>query len=50
MMIEWTIGLLDHGLRNETPHIGLWLDTTVQTPDEMVAEILDRAWTEARVS
>lgn len=46
---EWTVNLLDHGLRNDTPRLGLWLDTSTQTPEETVAEILDRAWTEARV-
>ncbi|WP_424186779.1 AAA family ATPase [Actinokineospora sp. G85] len=46
---EWTISLLDHGLRNDTPRLGLWLDTSDQTPEETVEEILDRAWAEARV-
>lgn len=46
---EWTITLLDKRLREETPRWGLWLDTSEQTPGETVAEILDRAWTEARV-
>jgi hypothetical protein len=40
---------LDDVLRRETPHIGLWLDTSGQTPAETVAEILDRAWAEAGV-
>lgn len=46
---RWTIDLLDAGLRNETPRIGLWLDTSGQTPDDTVEEILTRAWTEATV-
>lgn len=46
---EWTITQLDHGLRNDTPHLGLWLDTSDQTPEETVDEILNRAWTEARI-
>lgn len=46
---EWTIGLLDRGLRQDTPRIGLWLDTSAQTPEDTVREILDRAWDEARV-
>lgn len=46
---EWTIGLLDRGLREGTPHIGLWLDTSHQTPEETVDEIMARAWTEARI-
>ncbi|WP_410562246.1 AAA family ATPase [Amycolatopsis sp. cmx-4-61] len=47
---EWTIEPLDKALREETPRLGLWLDTSEQAPDETVAEILDRAWTEARIS
>jgi chloramphenicol 3-O-phosphotransferase len=46
---RWTIELLDQGLRNQTPHHGLWLDTSDQTPDDTVNEILARAWTEARI-
>jgi hypothetical protein len=33
---------LDRYLRAETPRIGLWLDTSEQTPDETVDEILAR--------
>ncbi|GAA3873932.1 hypothetical protein GCM10022243_43850 [Saccharothrix violaceirubra] len=47
---EWTVNLLDQGLRTETPRIGLWLDTSDQTPEETTTEILARAWTEARIS
>jgi chloramphenicol 3-O-phosphotransferase len=46
---QWTIDLLDQGLRVHTPRLGLWLDTSDQTPDETVSEILRRAWTEAIV-
>lgn len=46
---DWTITVLDRGLREETSRIGLWLDTSDQTPEETVEEILDRAWPEARV-
>lgn len=45
---EWTVTTLDHGLRHDTPHLGLWLDTSDKTPEEAVDEILNRAWTEAR--
>jgi hypothetical protein len=31
------------------PRIGLWLDTSAQTPDETVADILRDAWTQAVV-
>ncbi|MGW6400399.1 AAA family ATPase [Streptomyces sp. NPDC055134] len=37
----WTIEALDHALREGTPRIGLWLDTSEQTPDQTVAAILD---------
>jgi len=36
------IEALDDQLRRHTPHIGLWLDTSEQTVDETVAEILAR--------
>lgn len=44
----WTIAELDDALRNRTPRIGLWLDTSDQTPDQSVGEILTRR-AEARV-
>ncbi|GGK91949.1 hypothetical protein Sme01_54350 [Sphaerisporangium melleum] len=47
---DWTVAQLDQGLREGTPRIGLWLDTSGQTPDETVQEILDRAWDEAVVA
>jgi predicted kinase len=40
---------LDAVARDETPREGLWLDTTEQTPEESAAEILQRAWDEARI-
>lgn len=45
----WTISALNHSLHNETPKIGLWIDSSDQTPQETVEEILRRAFTEARV-
>jgi chloramphenicol 3-O-phosphotransferase len=45
---SWTVAALDTELRTRTPRIGLWLDTSHQSPDETVDEILSRAWTEAR--
>ena len=33
-----------------TPRIGLWLDTSQQTPEETVDDIAARAWNEARVA
>jgi chloramphenicol 3-O-phosphotransferase len=45
----WAINQLDNVLRHETPRLGLWLDTSSQTPAETADEILSRAWTEARI-
>ena len=45
----WAINQLDTVLRHETPRLGLWLDTTSQTPAETADEILSRAWAEARI-
>lgn len=39
----WTIAQLDAALRNETPRVGLWLDTSYQSPGETVDEILARS-------
>jgi chloramphenicol 3-O-phosphotransferase len=39
---RWTIEALDHSLRNETPRIGLWIDTSELSVDETVDEILRR--------
>jgi predicted kinase len=46
---EYSVAALDEALRRETPRIGLWLDTSSQTPAETADEILDRAWTEALI-
>jgi chloramphenicol 3-O-phosphotransferase len=46
----FAIGELDDVLRRETPRLGLWLDTSGQSPAETVAEILGRAWADARVT
>jgi hypothetical protein len=40
---DWDPAGLDSGLRRDTPHLGLWLDTSTQTPAETVDEILARA-------
>lgn len=42
--------MLDTGLRDETARIGLWLDTSEQTPAQTVDEILERAWGEGRIA
>jgi predicted kinase len=36
----WTVDILDDALRRETPSRGLWLDTSNQTPDQAVDQIL----------
>jgi cytidylate kinase len=38
----WTIEALDRSLREDTPRLGLWLDTSGLTPEETVDAILDR--------
>ncbi|MFI0934336.1 AAA family ATPase [Streptomyces sp. NPDC021019] len=38
---EWTVEAFDAYLRSGTPRIGLWLDTSGQTPGETVSAILD---------
>ena len=40
---EYPVEALDAGLREHTPRLGLWLDTSAQTPPETVGEILARA-------
>ncbi|MEV0697548.1 AAA family ATPase [Saccharopolyspora sp. NPDC050389] len=46
---SWAIAELNAVLHEQTPRIGLWLDTSEQTPEQTVAEILGRAWTEAAI-
>lgn len=47
--VESEIVETDAGFRTGTPKIGLWLDTSDQTVEETVDEILARAETEAAV-
>lgn len=42
--------ILDQALRDETPRIGLWLDTSGQTPEETVDEIVARALGEGTIT
>ena len=44
-----TMSQMDAGLRRDTPRLGLWLDSSDQTPHETVDEIAARAWVEGRV-
>ena len=37
---DWTVAQLDRILRDETPRVGHWIDTSDQTPDQTVEEIL----------
>ncbi|SCL67935.1 Adenylylsulfate kinase [Micromonospora eburnea] len=46
---DWPVADFDAGFRADTPRIGLWLDTSAQTPEETVDEILSRAWTAGRI-
>ncbi len=46
----WAVSQLDEVLRHQTPPLGLWLDTSDQSPAQTAAEILARAWPEAAVS
>jgi predicted kinase len=39
---DWTIDALDRSLRDDTPRIGLWLDTSTESPAETVNRILSR--------
>lgn len=39
---RWTIEVLDRGLREETPRLGLWLDTSELTIEQTVEEIVRR--------
>jgi chloramphenicol 3-O-phosphotransferase len=41
----WTVSALDDSLRNETPKLGLWLDTSNQTPEQTVDVIMRDIWT-----
>ncbi|KZE73975.1 hypothetical protein AV654_30860 [Paenibacillus elgii] len=45
----WTVAGLNGILHNKTPKIGLWLDTSEQTPEETVSEIRRRSAEEAAV-
>lgn len=38
----WTVEALDHVLREETPKVGIWLDSTRLTAEETAAELLKR--------
>ncbi len=39
---DWTVAALDDALRRDTPRLGLWLDTSEQTAEQTVDELLSR--------
>ncbi|WP_339290590.1 AAA family ATPase [Paenibacillus sp. FSL W8-0187] len=45
----WTIHELNRRLTDETPRIGLWLDTSDLSPEETVEEIWKRMWDEGQI-
>ena len=45
----WTIDELDRRLREETPKIGMWLDSSALTAEESAEWIWQKAWHEAVV-
>jgi len=46
---DWTVEALDRSLRDDTPRIGLWLDTSGDSPADTVERILSRL-PEARIA
>jgi chloramphenicol 3-O-phosphotransferase len=46
----WSVEELDRVLRNETPCIGLWLDSSELSPEETVNEIIARLQNEALIT
>ncbi|MGV9803760.1 AAA family ATPase, partial [Mycobacterium sp. NPDC003449] len=47
---KWAIDMLDRTLRDETPRLGLWLDTSGQSAEDTVGEILRRMDPEAQIA
>lgn len=45
----WSVDELDRVLRNETPRLGLWLDSSDLSPEETVNEIIKRLQNEALI-
>jgi len=46
----WSVEALNRVLRNETPRLGLWLDSSEMSPEETVNEIITRLQNEAVLS
>jgi chloramphenicol 3-O-phosphotransferase len=47
--IHWNVEALNETLINDNPKIGLWIDSSNQTPEETIAEIYSRYKAEARI-
>ena len=45
----WNVEEFDAGFRATTPPLGAWIDSSEQTPEETVDEILTRGWREGVV-
>lgn len=45
----WTIHELNRRLNDETPRIGMWLDTSDLSPEETAQEIWKRIWNEGQI-
>jgi chloramphenicol 3-O-phosphotransferase len=45
----WTVSELDRGLHEDTPKIGMWIDSSRLTAEETVEQIWQKGWTEALV-
>jgi len=45
----WSIHELNRRLTDETPRIGLWLDTSDLTPEETAQDIWKRIWDEGKI-
>jgi chloramphenicol 3-O-phosphotransferase len=45
----WSIQELNRRLTDETPRIGLWLDTSDLSPEETAQEIWKRIWNEGKI-
>jgi chloramphenicol 3-O-phosphotransferase len=46
---HWDVKTLQNVLLNENPKIGLWIDSTKQTPERTAAEIISKYQSEARI-
>jgi len=47
---EWEVQSLHDVLNNENPRVGFWLDSSQMTPEQTLAEIVERAVSRARIA